>query len=573
MLLPSLNVQASTRDTVSAFLGYYRSDTENAGAFIDTENLSGDLYPLMTTRTRRCKLTTLEKPGGLYAKAQLAWAASGRLYYRGEAVAEVSEGEKQFVGMGAYLLVWPDKISYNTATGEVKHLGAKWGAVGNVSFTLARLDGEDYDYYTGSEAPDPAEHLYWLDTGHEAHVLKIWNAAAESWDSVGTTYVKIAAAGLGAAFAAYDAVTIRGCTDEQFNTSMAIYEAGEDYIKVAALIDQNFVQSIEQGQLTVEREIPDMEFLTECNNRVWGCNSEKNEIYACKLGDPSNWNCYMGLADDSYAVSVGSDGAFTGAVTHLGYVLFFKEDCIHKVFGTVPSNFSTSFVNCRGVQKGSEKSLLVVNEMLYYKSRSDVCVYDGSLPTGISEALGRVSYYDAVAGALNGKYYINMRDAAGAWSLFCYDSARGMWYREDDFHAMHFAALDGDLFALDTDGALWCMNGKTYFYEQEQVETEGPLPWRCETGQMGTDDPDAKYIQRLQLRVQMPVGSTFKAEVEYDSAGGWLTLCEMESQVDRCFTVPVNLRRCDHFRLRLSGVGEMKLFSLTKLMQGGSEVK
>ena len=572
-MLPSLNIVPSVRDSVSAFLGYFNSDTENAGAFADTENLCSDLYPLMTTRARRCKLATLEKPGGLYAKAQLAWAAGGHLYYEGRPVAEVSEGEKQFVGMGALLLVWPDKISYNTVTGEVKSLGAKWGAVGNVSFTLARLDGEDYDYYTGATAPDPAEHLYWLDTGYETHVLKIWNATAESWDSVGTVYVKIAAAGLGAQFAAYDAVTISGCKDEQFNQSMAVYEAGEDYIKVAALIDRNFVQAIGDGQLTIERVIPDMEFLTECNNRVWGCNSEKNEIYACKLGDPGNWYCYMGLADDSYAVNVGSDGNFTGAVTHLGYVLFFKEDCIHKVYGSVPSNFSTTVVNCRGVQRGSEKSLLVVNETLYYKSRADVCVYDGSLPVSISEALGRKSYYDAVAGSLGGKYYIDMRDAAGNWSLFCYDSVRGIWYREDDFHAIHFAELDGDLFALDTDGVLWCMNGKTYFYEEQDVELEGPVHWSCETGQMGTEDPDAKYIQRVQIRLQKPVGSRFALEVEYDSAGTWEPLCDMESPTDRCFTVPVNLRRCDHFRLRMTGEGEMKLFSITKLMQGGAEVK
>ena len=53
---------------------------------------------------------------------------------------------------------------------------------------------------------------------------------------------------------------------------------------------------------------------------------------------------------------------------------------------------------CRGVQKGSEKSLRVVNETLYYKSRSDVCAYQGGFPTGVSAALGDVRYHGAVAG-------------------------------------------------------------------------------------------------------------------------------------------------------------------------------
>ena len=58
----------------------------------------------------------------------------------------------------------------------------------------------------------------------------------------------------------------------------------------------------------VERRVPDLDFLTECDNRVWGCSSRENVIYGCKLGDPTNWFSYRGIAEDSYAVTVGSDG-------------------------------------------------------------------------------------------------------------------------------------------------------------------------------------------------------------------------------------------------------------------------
>ena len=76
----------------------------------------------------------------------------------------------------------------------------------------------------------------------------------------------------------------------------------------------------------LERRVPDLDFVTECDNRVWGCSSRENVIYACKLGDPTNWFSYRGIAADSYAVTVGSDGAFTGAATCMGYALFFKEN-------------------------------------------------------------------------------------------------------------------------------------------------------------------------------------------------------------------------------------------------------
>ena len=75
----------------------------------------------------------------------------------------------------------------------------------------------------------------------------------------------------------------------------------------------------------VERRVPDLEYLTECDNRVWGCSSSENVIYACKLGDPTNWFSYRGIAADSYAVTVGSDGPFTGAATCMGYALFLRN--------------------------------------------------------------------------------------------------------------------------------------------------------------------------------------------------------------------------------------------------------
>ena len=39
---------------------------------------------------------------------------------------------------------------------------------------------------------------------------------------------------------------------------------------------------------------------------------------------------------------------------------------------------------CRGVQKGSWRSLCVVNEVLYYKGRTEICAYDGSVPVAVS---------------------------------------------------------------------------------------------------------------------------------------------------------------------------------------------
>ena len=76
-----------------------------------------------------------------------------------------------------------------------------------------------------------------------------------------------------------------------------------------------------------------MDFVIESGNRLWGCRYGKalngetvNEIYASKLGDFRNWYCFAGISTDSYTASVGTDGAFTGAVTYMGRPIFFKGE-------------------------------------------------------------------------------------------------------------------------------------------------------------------------------------------------------------------------------------------------------
>jgi hypothetical protein len=148
--------------------------------------------------------------------------------------------------------------------------------------------------------------------------------------------------------------------------------------------------------------------------------------------------------------------------------------------------FGVQDTACRGVQKGCGGSLAIVNEVLYYKSRSAVCAYDGSLPAEISTALGEVNYSDAVAGAVGNKYYISMKDSDGAYHLFAYDTAKGMWHREDSTQATAFCACRGDLYFIDAaDRKIKTVMGTG-------TQDSAPVKWMAETGLIGTDSPDKK---------------------------------------------------------------------------------
>jgi hypothetical protein len=217
------------------------------------------------------------------------------------------------------------------------------------------------------------------------------------------------------------------------------------------------------------------------------------------------------------------------------------------------------------VQKGCEKSLAIVNEILYYKARSGVCAFDGSLPTEISAAFGDVNYHNAVAGDLGNKYYISMVDDNEKWHLFAFDTLKGMWHREDDTQATCFCNCRGDLYYIDY------ANNQIKTVRGTGVTETKTIKWEAVTGILGTDSPDKKYISRIDVRMLLQVGTRVNFYAEYDSSGSWEHLFAMDGVKLKTFAVPVKPKRCDHMRLKIVGIGDAKIFSICKTVEQGSD--
>lgn len=612
MTIPTLNELDSTRDMITSFAGYNHSLNCGENEFYDESNLSADYYPAMAPRRKRKTITDAGKVNGLYAKNGILLAEGDSLFYNWKYAASLENSKKVMCGMGAYVLIWPDKKVFNTSDGTMKDMGAKKQTSGTVSFNMCTLEGADITPITkspsvGKTAPSSAQNgdywidtstipnvlkkyatswssittcsngaIYWMDTGTTPNVLKLWNESESQWTAVATSYTKISNAGIGKSFEQYDVVHIEGVTGDiasTFNQDMAIWDKKDDFIIVTALLANNTSQT---GAITLERRIPDMDFVCESENRVWGCSSEKHEIYCCKQGDPTNWYSYLGTAADSYAATIGSDGDFTGCCAYGGQVLFFKEDCIHKVYGNYPSNYQITTSYCRGVQKGCEESLALVNEILYYKSRTDICAYDGSTPVSISSALGVTRYEDARAGALGSKYYVCMKNTAtGKYETLVYDSNKGLWHKEDNQQMQMFAYMDGSLYYLDEAAK------KIKYIELGTTDSEENIEWMAETGMIGLSYPNNKYVSKICMRLSMPLTSELNVDVMYDSSGEWKEAAKIESKYEksrrdtpsfvkmRSYEIPILPMRCDHMRIRLRGKGDMRIFSISKVTEQG----
>ena len=362
MYFPKLNAPRQSRVTVNRFPGLDRRPRGQEGSFREMENLCAQGYPTLTVRRPRGIAGSVTAPGGLTAKDGLIWVDGHTLYINGSAAGLVlSEGKKQLVSMGAWLLIWPDKLYINTKDlTDFGSLENKRVTEGEVSFTLCRPDGTAYSGYLAADtAPEePESGSLWLDTGGEKTALRQYGQ--DSWTEVDDVCVGLHAAGIGVGFRAGDGVSVSGCREEALNGSFQLRAAEEDCLVVTALPDG---LSSQTEPVTVERSVPDMDYVVESGNRLWGCKygivdgQAVNAVYASKLGDFKNWNCFAGLSTDSYAASRGSDGKFTGAADYLGSPLFFKENCVERVYPSANGAHQIVTVQCPGVKDGSGGSL------------------------------------------------------------------------------------------------------------------------------------------------------------------------------------------------------------------------
>ena len=596
MYLPNIYSNEDEVSMITEFKGLNKNVRIAEDEWSDMKNITLDYYPVIANRRKRGIVRNLTKPQGIAGGQYLTYVDDNKLYYDEVFVCNLNDtdDERQIVTMGAYICVFPDGIMYNTYDGSVTEMDNTVTTAAAPTFTLCKMDGTVFNSSnTVTSTTEPSDHTkYWIDTSADPVVIKMYSNTYSAWVNVGTTYVKVEATGIGEGFKKYDAAEFSGVDKDipeiyngyDFNQVNIIYDRGDDYLIIVGLINKIFTNS---KVITVSRQKPDMDFICELNNRIWGCSSANHEVYACKLGDPTNWRCYAGLDSDSYAATVGSQGDFTGCIGYSNMAFFFKEDGFHKVYGSKPSNFEVTYRPGRGVQFGSDKSIAIVGDYLYFKARDAVCVYDGSTES-VSMALGRQPYYDAIAEGYRGKYYISMRDEDYNYSMFVFDTEKGTWVKEDNLIAKHLIYAASALYVIDYDNRMFVTSEEKILLKRFPSDElipgddiypgnsvtgtlEGDFEWSLTTGDIGLGSPYYKYIKRLEVRIQLETNAKATFEIEYDSSGDWEVFSTYFATRKRSFTIPIPVKRCDHLKLRISGEGDMKIFSIAKVIEEGGD--
>ena len=326
--------------------------------------------------------------------------------------------------------------------------------------------------------------------------------------------------------------------------------------------------------VNISRSSPDMDFVIECGNRLWGCYYGKgadgkilNEIYASKLGDFKNWNYFSGLSTDSYVASRGAPGEWTGAIAMGTTPLFFKRDRLEKIYISASGAHQITSVKVHGVQPKSSKSLQIVDNVLFYLSDIGVMAYDGSVPELCSADFGDVRYKEGTAGKRGSVYYLQAKTDNNARSVFCLDTATGIWCKEDDLLIRDAVDIADVLYLLLDD---WTLIAIGAIPETVKAEEEEDFDWELVSGPIGYYRAEQEYLLRLIPRLKLEPGASAMVHVMYDDDGNWRRVACLEHNSTHSVTVPIKTRRCDHFRIKLSGIGGVTIYSLTREIEKGS---
>lgn len=504
------------------FAGLNHNEGAGDGELYRMKNLCGDWYPLLATRHRRRLFKKLTKGNGLYAWEKLCWVDGTGFYYNGVLKGQVTDSRKNFAAINGYIIIAPDMKYYNIFTDTFGSLEAS--TTQNVIFKDGTIYGESA----------------------ERNTIK---AAGVTWANY---------------FKEGDAITITGSVNN--NTSAVIREISGDEMR---FYEYSFVNGSENN-VTITREVPALKFLFENENRLWGCGD--TTIYVSKLGDPFNFNVFDGLDTDSFAADTGSAGKFTGAISFRSYPTFFKEQRIYRVYGSVPSNFEIIGSATLGLASGSGSSLAVAGETLLYLNSNGICMYQGGLPQTIARPFGTERYHNAAAGSDGLKYYVSMLDKANGAHFFVYDTQRGMWHEEDDTRATHFAFSEGNLYYLNDKGEIWITGN---IQSPPASTEEEDFEWEAEFTDFTDDNPDKKDIRKIQIRMELDEGASCDVWLQLDSDGEWFQPQDgtLEEETKRSYYLAIIPRRADHYRLKLTGTGGCRVYSITREYSIGSQLK
>jgi hypothetical protein len=273
-----------------------------------------------------------------------------------------------------------------------------------------------------------------------------------------------------------------------------------------------------------------------------------------------------------------------------GHIIFFKQNSMCRIYGTSPSNYQVTNTHCYGVEQGSAKSVVVINDKVLYKSVVGIMAYDGGVPYCISDKINR-EIRNVVAGTEGMKYYASCQIKGEGYELLVLDIDKAVWHKEDNTRMWDSCTIDNRMFCIESSGdELIChtdvmasdwtpcggtdMSGSIWYTNPvNPTETWEDLEWSATFGPFDEYVENKKIYSKLSLRVRADEKKYGPCELDvYISMdeGPWESVAHYDAVSTKGDFIPIVPRRCDRYSVKLVGSGRCEIRSLTRHLRQGS---
>lgn len=587
MRLPVIRKENRYKRQIVTFGGLNLMQSYSEGELRDCTGISHLAFPAVTQRQKSKAVFSCKAPSCIVFGDKECIAASGALYYDRKKVCDLTDGEKQIAFLGSKIIVFPDKIYYDTKTEKSGDLQAKYTISGvSVTFTETQISVPASNYVQESEIETisfPAEEKVIVSPsavvtdgkiGFGEPSIKVLSAVAAgdilrekcdvnqyrivqsiSLSENGKYYevvndlvtVKNTLKDVFSQIKEGDVVEISGCSVCEGNNKTAMV-TGVGTSKLT-FSSGAFTAATETADITIQRKVPDFTCICSYQNRLWGC--EGNTIYASALGDAANFFTYNNLSTDSFTVESSTAGDFTACVAYGNGCLFFKENSCYKLFGNRPANFTLSESFAGGILKGDARSIAVANGRLFYKGTGGIFAFSGGSPVCISQKLAGVNLENCVGGSDSKRYYIT-GDTDGKRQEYIFDIEKSIWSRSGISDVAGYGFYGGDMYRLAREGV-----------EKLLEEPDETADWSITLCPFDEGYHKTKNYSRLFIRARLFDGAYIKCEVRSDD-GQWKTVSINYGDEKKHLNIPCIIKNCHEAQLRISGKGKSYLESIVR---------
>ncbi len=455
--LPYMTSNISKKQkTISSFSGINLNLSKNNNELIESINMSAKDYPCLSVREKRNKLsetktdvTCINSKNEIYYTGYKEASPDIHSITYGEKTLELPEDEEHkgkertCAHLSDSLLVMPDKIVYTPSENKAEKIPYTKYQDNNTAFKKAEEDCKsnmmiNFPTYIGnltctgivSNTYSPNDYTSYLMTfenlkaGDMVHITFNLQPGSDYYDSKYYAYIAKMKKGVDVKIKSVKKTSHKLASGTV--SEITGLEFGEN------VIDREGYTTVVIYSLTIERKMPDIDYMCTLNNRVWGVKG--NNIRCSRLGDCGCWDDFSSdafgtLPSACFSTDVDTGGDFTAITPFGGTILAFKENCIHKIYGTEPANFTLSTLDCNGVAKGAHKTIAMINGVLYYMGIDGIYAYDGSRPTLISQKtdVGKLKVLGAGTDGTN--YYLSViKD--NLHFLYVYYPKTNIWHTE-----------------------------------------------------------------------------------------------------------------------------------------------